>query len=1125
MSRTLTVRLVSVTFLLFGVVVLEIERVGAADRFWVPSTGGSFNLAANWSATDGGAGGAGIPGVGDIANFTLNNTYDVTFSASVTNTDLDIENGNVTFDLLGLASYTATSATAVAIGNTAGQTGRLTVLRGTLGVDTAGDDVQVGTTADSIGFLTVGTGGQLGVDATRPDVVVGNSGTGTLTVQSTGEIFASALTVGSQPFSTGTVNVTGLLASVDAAGTITIGSSGTGTMTLSGGADLAGISTLIGSATNSTGTITVTGSGSSWSQSGGMSVGGGGLGTLNVQAGGALATGSGTIGANSGAFGTATVTGNNSTWTAGSFLIVGHNGEGALTVSNGGRISTGTNLTIGNQAGSEGTATITGADSRVDVVGFIELGHDQSNGSLVISAGAHVTSNAGGLATFAATGTGEATITDAGSSWINTTDVNIGTTGTGTLTVRDGGNLTAGGTVNIGDPGGAPVGTLTLDGGTIDTGGFTRTGVFNFYDGTLHVKGVYDHGAAAAPLVIDGATPADSPTLRLSGNFAVNDVTSITVGSINRGALVLDGGRSVSIGANQLAIGTGILSNGSVAVSGNGSSLSTTGTIAVGGMGILSGGSGTLTIGAGSVVSSASLVLFNGGVVNLEGGRLVVGGLTLFGDEVNFNSGEIAFTTATNLSDSLLDALLGASHILSADQRLSTTSSSLTFEAPFTVSGGDVSAATSITNAGTMQIDAGSLTATTTLTNNSGQLLTVSGTATLLAGSGINNNGTMKLDDNLVATGGGTLTNNGTVRGSGLIGNSLTNNSSGQVQATTGKRLEFQASANTNSGSISFVGGEIVFTGSLTNSAGTGLVAGGDAILRVNGGLTNLGSLAVSFGNNNVFGDINNTGSVVVTGGAHATFYDDVTQNGTFIVRKIGSTTSTAVVLGAFTGAGGSSGGGDIFFEGDLRPGNSAATVNFANNITLGPAVTLQIELGGTTPGAQFDQAHVTGDLMLDGTLSVALINAFSPTAGNSFDILDWGTLAGTFATLELPPLGAGLMWNASQLYTLGSLNVALAGDYNQNGIVDAADYAVWRNTLGDVGTGLAADGDSDGTVDNDDYTVWRSHFGQTAASGAGATGSASPAVPEPAGFIMACCAVFGIATARRQSRASTPHS
>ncbi len=54
-----------------------------------------------------------------------------------------------------------------------------------------------------------------------------------------------------------------------------------------------------------------------------------------------------------------------------------------------------------------------------------------------------------------------------------------------------------------------------------------------------------------------------------------------------------------------------------------------------------------------------------------------------------------------------------------------------------------------------------------------------------------------------------------------------------------------------------------------------------------------------------------------------------------------------------------------------------------------------------------------------------------------------------------------------------------LAGDFNRDGNVDAADYSVWRNSLGQ--TGLVpysgADGDGDGTVEQDDYAVWKAHF------------------------------------------------
>ena len=86
-------------------------------------------------------------------------------------------------------------------------------------------------------------------------------------------------------------------------------------------------------------------------------------------------------------------------------------------------------------------------------------------------------------------------------------------------------------------------------------------------------------------------------------------------------------------------------------------------------------------------------------------------------------------------------------------------------------------------------------------------------------------------------------------------------------------------------------------------------------------------------------------------------------------------------------------------------------------------------------------------------------------------------------------------------------LVAALAGDYNGNGSIDAADYVLWRKTLGqNVPTGSGADGNGNGMIDDEDFTVWRAHFGQTAnsgASGAAASGAAgtSPAtsgVPEP---------------------------
>jgi len=52
-------------------------------------------------------------------------------------------------------------------------------------------------------------------------------------------------------------------------------------------------------------------------------------------------------------------------------------------------------------------------------------------------------------------------------------------------------------------------------------------------------------------------------------------------------------------------------------------------------------------------------------------------------------------------------------------------------------------------------------------------------------------------------------------------------------------------------------------------------------------------------------------------------------------------------------------------------------------------------------------------------------------------------------------------------------------GDFNLNGVVDSADYVLWRNTKGST-LDLRADGNGDGVVDNADYQIWRANFGNT---------------------------------------------
>lgn len=71
------------------------------------------------------------------------------------------------------------------------------------------------------------------------------------------------------------------------------------------------------------------------------------------------------------------------------------------------------------------------------------------------------------------------------------------------------------------------------------------------------------------------------------------------------------------------------------------------------------------------------------------------------------------------------------------------------------------------------------------------------------------------------------------------------------------------------------------------------------------------------------------------------------------------------------------------------------------------------------------------------------------------------GTLRGDFVLQNLP----------------APRRTTLRGDYNSNGVVDAADFTVWRDNLGST-LAFHADGNRDGQVNMADYIVWADNFG-----------------------------------------------
>jgi hypothetical protein len=105
--------------------------------------------------------------------------------------------------------------------------------------------------------------------------------------------------------------------------------------------------------------------------------------------------------------------------------------------------------------------------------------------------------------------------------------------------------------------------------------------------------------------------------------------------------------------------------------------------------------------------------------------------------------------------------------------------------------------------------------------------------------------------------------------------------------------------------------------------------------------------------------------------------------------------------------------------------------------------------------------------------------------------------------------------WNRLPDYWLSLVDAvaAINADYNANGVVDAADYVVWRHQRGQTGAALAADGDGSGVVDAGDYNLWRVAFGNTTAIGA--DGGAS-AIPEPRSIAVCLMAILATILRRR---------
>jgi autotransporter-associated beta strand protein len=186
------------------------------------------------------------------------------------------------------------------------------------------------------------------------------------------------------------------------------------------------------------------------------------------------------------------------------------------------------------------------------------------------------------------------------------------------------------------------------------------------------------------------------------------------------------------------------------------------------------------------------------------------------------------------------------------------------------------------------------------------------------------------------------------------------------------------------------------FNGTIIGNAtvGTALTKVGTGTWTISGASTYVGNTLISAGTikiANTSGSVFGTGDVTIAHGA------------------------TLTGAGAFTGA--------LLNSGTFSPGNSPTlmTLSAFNQDVNGALI---LELGGLARGTGYDALDITGAAAFDGTLTISLINGFNPATGASFNLFDWGSQTGTFATLNLPGLASGLSWDTSLLYTDGVLSV-----------------------------------------------------------------------------------------------------
>jgi len=189
---------------------------------------------------------------------------------------------------------------------------------------------------------------------------------------------------------------------------------------------------------------------------------------------------------------------------------------------------------------------------------------------------------------------------------------------------------------------------------------------------------------------------------------------------------------------------------------------------------------------------------------------------------------------------------------------------------------------------------------------------------------------------------------------------------------------------------------------------------------------------------------------------------------------------------------------------------SSATTPGAMFRVTLLATETFRLDILPLAGGSALYSA--TGSLASPGTGSIDTLEIvmFGNGSGNGL------TGSSPFATGQREFFFNDLLLDNPQLFS--------TGDYNRNGLVDAADYTVWRNSLGrSVPNGDGADGNQDGVITQLDYNIWKLNFGASFSGASADMPSGIPGIPEPTTISIATFAALTLAVGCRRSSVGEP--